>query len=172
MGKHKNKNPHHGKGHHVDHRTHPAVGANMGEALASYYKKGHVTASGDRFNPQHFTGAHKKLEFGSIVQVAPHCEEGEKGKSLLIYINDDGPHSGKRTLDVTSGAAKQLCMKDDGTVRLTMKYLGNAEKNPALFDRWAHQPGQGFKHIPDDPDDLKPAHTPHHKSGGKHGHHH
>ncbi len=160
MNKHKTRQQH-SQG---TRRTHPAPDTDMGKALASYYSTGNTTANGDRFNPKHFTGAHKTLEFGSIVRVTPDCEEGEKGRSLLIYINDDGPNVRGRKLDVTSGAAKHLCMKDDGTARLKMKYLGNAEKSPGLFHQWAQQPGQGFAHVPDNPDDLqapkrKPAHT-------------
>lgn len=154
-----------------DHGRRPPKKADMGELLSSYYNKGHKTASGDSFDPRRYTAASNTLPFGSVLRVEPHCEEGEKGKPLLVYINDDGPHAKGRKLDVTSGAAKHLCMKDDGEVKLHAAYLGNARKNPGLFRQWANQPGQGFGHIPDSPDDLKPAKTlPHYKpqKKGKH----
>lgn len=72
---------------------------------ASWYGPGfhgRKTASGERFNQWAHTAAHRSLRFGTRVLVT------YKGRSVVVRINDRGPFSGGRTLDLSKGAAKKI----------------------------------------------------------------
>ena len=71
---------------------------------ASYYKHGHRTASGERFNPNDYTAAHRTLPFGTRVLVT----NLKTGKSVIVRVNDRGPFIKSRIIDVSFGAAQVL----------------------------------------------------------------
>ena len=73
--------------------------------LASWYGPGFAgsqTASGDVFDPNAFTAAHKTLPFGTQLTVS------YRGRSAQVTVNDRGPFSGGRDLDLSQGAAEYL----------------------------------------------------------------
>jgi rare lipoprotein A len=73
--------------------------------LASYYGAelaGQPTASGEPFNPYGFTAAHKTLPLGTKLIVS------YGGRSVEVIVNDRGPYSGGRELDLSQGAAEYL----------------------------------------------------------------
>jgi rare lipoprotein A len=73
--------------------------------LASYYGAelaGQPTASGEVFNPDGFTAAHKTLPLGTKLIVS------YGGRSVEVVVNDRGPYSGGRELDLSQGAADYL----------------------------------------------------------------
>jgi len=73
--------------------------------LASWYGAGFAgqsTASGDVFDPGAFTAAHKTLPFGTRLTVTYH------GRSAQVTVNDRGPYTGGRDLDLSQGAAEYL----------------------------------------------------------------
>lgn len=75
--------------------------------IASYYgKKFHnrKTASGERFNMYDLTAAHKKLPFGTIVRVTNE----ENGNVTFVRINDRGPFTKGRILDLSQYAAQEI----------------------------------------------------------------
>lgn len=72
------------------------------QGLASYYKSGHQTANGERFNPHGLTAAHRTLPFGTLVKVT----NLKNGESVVVRINDRGPFKRKRVIDLSLGAAK------------------------------------------------------------------
>lgn len=77
------------------------------EGLATYYGKrfqGRKTASGEKFDRYDFSAAHKKLPFGTIVRV----RNTQNNKSIFVRINDRGPFSKKRIIDLSTTAAKVL----------------------------------------------------------------
>lgn len=76
---------------------------------------GRRTASGERMNPQAMTAAHKTLPFGSRVSVR------YGGRSLIVRINDRGPHIKGRCIDLSYGAARSLGC--GGTCRVTIGRL-------------------------------------------------
>jgi rare lipoprotein A len=93
-----------------------------GEALASgnqcggasWYGpgfNGRLAASGERFNQNAMTAAHKTLPFGTIVKVTL----AKTGKSVTVKINDRGPYHGGRIIDLSKAAATKLGMIDAGT---------------------------------------------------------
>ena len=73
--------------------------------LASWYGpgfSGSPTASGDAFDPNAFTAAHKTLPFGTQLTVS------YRGRSAQVTVNDRGPYTGGRDLDLSQGAAEYL----------------------------------------------------------------
>lgn len=77
------------------------------EGVASHYgKKFHKrkTASGERFDMNEYSAAHKKLPFGTILKVTNLSND----KSVLVRINDRGPFSGKRVIDLSRQSASDL----------------------------------------------------------------
>jgi rare lipoprotein A len=89
---------------------------------ASYYAKrfhGRKTASGERFDVNAMTGAHRKLPFGTKVKVT----NVENGRSVVVTINDRGPFARGRVIDLTPAAARKIEMIRAGIVRVTVEVL-------------------------------------------------
>lgn len=86
---------------------------------ASWYKMGHTTASGERMNADALAAAHRTLPFGTKVKV----ENLANGRSVVVRINDRGPFTGGRIIDVTQGAAEQLGMIRAGVARVKVTVL-------------------------------------------------
>lgn len=73
--------------------------------LASWYGpgfEGSLTASGEVFDPNGFTAAHNTLPLGTQLLVS------YGGRSVVVTVNDRGPYSGGRDLDLSQGAAEYL----------------------------------------------------------------
>ena len=74
--------------------------------VASWYKHGTRTASGEKYDYMGMTAAHKKLPFGTKLRLT----RGEQ--SIIVRINDRGPFIKGRDLDLSMGAAKALgCLR-------------------------------------------------------------
>jgi rare lipoprotein A len=88
---------------------------------ASWYGNadGRRTASGERFDENEFTAAHRHLPFGTIVRVTNE----KNGRSVKVRINDRGPWTGGRIIDVSSAAADVLQMKRYGIVPVEIEIL-------------------------------------------------
>jgi rare lipoprotein A len=92
---------------------------------ASYYGDdfaGRPTASGEIFDPELLTAAHKTLPLGTIVQVT----EALSGKSVTVRINDRGPFHGDRAIDLSEAAARRIGMLASGTGKVALRVLANA----------------------------------------------
>lgn len=90
-----------------------AVEAGSSCGTASFYGPGfhgNLTASGERFNSQAMTAAHRSLPFGSRVRVTNQSN----GRSVVIKINDDGPHYGNRIIDLSQGAFSRIASLGQG----------------------------------------------------------
>ena len=90
-----------------------AVEAGSSCGTASFYGPGfhgNLTASGERFNSQAMTAAHRSLPFGSRVRVTNQAN----GRSVVIKINDDGPHYGNRIIDLSEGAFARIASTGQG----------------------------------------------------------
>ena len=93
----------------------------LGSGIASFYGTrfaGRRTASGERFNPQQLTAAHKTLPFGTMVLVT----NPSNGKSVTVRINDRGPYAHGRSIDLSRAAAEQigLVARGHGTVEMAV----------------------------------------------------
>ncbi len=81
---------------------------------ASWYGpgfNGKRAASGEIFNQNAMTAAHKTLPFGTKVKVI----DQRTGKSVLVKINDRGPYHGSRIIDLSKAAATKLGIVAKGT---------------------------------------------------------
>jgi peptidoglycan lytic transglycosylase len=85
--------------------------------VAAYYDKGYKgkTAAGERYDPDKFTAAHKTLPFGTRLRVT----DKRSGRSVDVVVNDRGPFTRGRVLDLSLAAAKQLGMIDRGLTQVT-----------------------------------------------------
>ncbi|MDY7225360.1 septal ring lytic transglycosylase RlpA family protein [Hyalangium rubrum] len=91
----------------------------LGEGLASYYGPGlhgRPTASGEKFDQEAMTAAHRKLRFGTCVRVV----NMENGRSVQVRVNDRGPFKDERIIDVSLGAARKLDMVKKGLARVRL----------------------------------------------------
>jgi peptidoglycan lytic transglycosylase len=85
--------------------------------VASFYgnESGSKTASGQRFNQNAMTCAHRSLPFGTKLRVSAH------GRSVVVTVNDRGPFVRGRVLDLSKGAARVLGM--DGVAHVTAEVV-------------------------------------------------
>lgn len=103
-------------------RHHRLTLAHAKTGLASWYGPGfhgNTTANGERFNQWEPTAAHRSLPFGTRVQVT----NLDNGRRVTVRINDRGPYSGGRVIDLSRGSASQLGMLNSGTARVRLQVL-------------------------------------------------
>ena len=83
--------------------------------MASFYgnESGSKTASGQRFNQNAMTAAHRTLPFGTKLRVT------HGGRSVVVTINDRGPFIRGRVLDLSTGAARAVGLTGAGVGRVT-----------------------------------------------------
>ncbi len=79
---------------------------------------GKPTASGEPFDSSKMTGAHPTLPFGTRVSVT----NLENNKSVVIRINDRGPYSRHRIIDLSESAAEKIGMIEKGTVKVKVEF--------------------------------------------------
>ena len=88
----------------------------------SYYSSkfnGRKTASGEMFDNTKLTAAHKYLPFGTMVKVT----NPQNGNSVIVKINDRGPHTKNRDLDLTQSAFKILGNIKQGIMKVEYEVL-------------------------------------------------
>jgi rare lipoprotein A len=93
------------------------------KGMASYYsyEGGNRTATGERFNPQGLTAAHRSLPFGTRVRVT----NTGNGRSVVVRINDRGPFIRGRVIDLSVSAARELGMISSGVAAVKLEILSN-----------------------------------------------
>lgn len=90
-----------------DGATAPATPTVLASGMASYYGAAHAgnrTASGERFDPDGMTAAHRSLPFGTRLRVT----DPSTGRSVIVRVNDRGPFHKGRILDLSEAAAREL----------------------------------------------------------------
>ncbi len=90
--------------------------------IASWYGPGFHgkrTANGETFDENELTAAHKTLQMPSLVRVT----NLENGRSIVLRVNDRGPFSKGRILDVSKRGAELLGFKNQGTARIKLQVL-------------------------------------------------
>ena len=85
--------------------------------LATWYGVGKGTASGEPFDPNAMTAAHKTLPFGTLVRVT------YKGRSVVVRINDRGPYGAGRVIDLTRAAADVIGLRSAGVGYVTCEIV-------------------------------------------------
>ena len=86
---------------------------------ASYYSHAGRTANGEVFRPDDMTAAHRTLPFGARVRVT----EVRTLRSIVVRINDRGPFTRGRIIDVSRGAAEVLGMTGMGVTAVELEVL-------------------------------------------------
>jgi rare lipoprotein A len=92
------------------------------EGIASWYGPGFAgrrTANGEIFDPGQLTAAHRTLPFNTHLRVT----NLENGRSVVVRINDRGPFSGGRIIDLSRAAAERIGMIGSGTARVRLEPL-------------------------------------------------
>jgi len=91
--------------------------------IASWYGydgSGNRTASGERYNPEGLTAAHRSLPMGTKIRVT----NTRNGRSVVVRINDRGPYIRGRIIDLSAGAARLLGMIGSGLAPVSLEVLG------------------------------------------------
>ncbi len=93
------------------------AGARVQSGKASWYGPGFHgkrTASGERFNTNDLTAAHRTLPFGTRVRVV----NKSTGRSVVVRINDRGPYAHGRVIDLSRASAQAIGILGVGTVEM------------------------------------------------------
>jgi rare lipoprotein A len=92
--------------------------------LATWYGSafaGKKTASGERFDPTKYTAAHRKLPFGTWVEV----RRADTGRTVRVRINDRGPWGDdRRIIDLSRKAAQDLDIVRAGVSAIELRVVG------------------------------------------------
>ncbi|WP_445397858.1 septal ring lytic transglycosylase RlpA family protein [Zobellella sp. An-6] len=94
----------------------------VAEGRASFYGQRHhgrKTANGERFDKNALTAAHKTLPFGSRVRVTNLNNQ----RSVVVRINDRGPYTRGRIIDLSEQAARELNMLRAGVAPVRLEVL-------------------------------------------------
>jgi rare lipoprotein A len=100
---------------------------------ASWYGPGfhgRQTASGEIYDQNAMTAAHRTLPLGTVARVT----NTDNGRSVVVLINDRGPYIRGRVIDVSKGVARRLGMIDDGLVKVQIEILRGPETRIAKGD--------------------------------------
>jgi rare lipoprotein A len=92
--------------------------------MASWYGKklhGRKTSSGEVYDMEKFTAAHRTLPLGTYVKVK---RIDGKGDTVVVKVNDRGPFVEDRIIDLSRAAARPLYLLEDGVAKVTVTALG------------------------------------------------
>jgi rare lipoprotein A len=94
-------------------------GGSSFSGMASFYgnESGSKTASGQRFNQNAMTCAHRSLPFGTKLRVT------HGGQSVVVTVNDRGPFVHGRVLDLSTGAARAIGLTSAGVGKVTAEVV-------------------------------------------------
>jgi rare lipoprotein A len=97
------------------------------EGMASWYKMGTHTANGERYDPMGITAAHPSLPFDTKVRVT----NPRNGDSVVVRINDRGPFTGGRIIDLSQGAAQAIKIMRAGVAKVKIEVVGTSASTEA-----------------------------------------
>jgi rare lipoprotein A len=92
--------------------------------IASWYGhqfNGRKTATGERFDMNAMTAAHRSLPLSCFIRVT----NKDNGKSVIVKVNDRGPYAGNRILDLSYAAAEQLGIVNKGMGNVTIERIAS-----------------------------------------------
>ncbi len=86
--------------------------------IAAFYDVNYKgrTASGERYDPNKFTAAHRTLPFGTRLRVT----DPKTRRSVLVVVNDRGPFNKGRVIDLSLAAAKSMRITGRGLIKVTV----------------------------------------------------
>ena len=100
----------------------PLAYGSVFEGRASWYGaafKGRKTASGEIYDPEGLTAAHRSLPFGSLLRVT----DLDTGASVVVRVNDRGPFVADRVIDLSEAAARLIGLLPNGTTLVRCEVL-------------------------------------------------
>lgn len=103
-----------------------AIAVDVQCGKASWYAMTSKTASGERADPESYTAAHRTIPFDTEIRVT----NLDNGKSVIVRINDRGPFTGGRIIDLTRRAAMDLDFIDAGTARVKITPVEGSADQP------------------------------------------
>lgn len=112
------------------------------EAIASFYAEdfhGRPTSSGELFDMNALTAAHKTLPFGTMLEVT----NLENGKKVIVRVNDRGPFVPNREIDVSKRAAEELDMLTTGVARVSIRTVSGFDAAATVAATTAATPEPG-----------------------------
>lgn len=102
------------------------------EGLASWYGEpyhGRIAASGETYNMEEMTAAHRTLPFGTTVRV----NRLDNGASVVVRINDRGPIPEERIIDLSKAAARRLGMIQPGVVPVAVQVVKSVPASRMVY---------------------------------------
>lgn len=90
------------------------------DGLATYYSdklQGRKTSFGERYDKRKYTAAHKTLPFNTMAKVTSI----DNGKSVIVRINDRGPHGKNRIIDLSKAAANEIDLIRKGLTKVKVE---------------------------------------------------
>jgi rare lipoprotein A len=121
---------------------------------ASYYSnkfQGKKTASGEKYDQHKYTAAHRSLPFGTKLKVT----NLKNGNHVIVTVNDRGPFSKNRLIDVSFIAAKSLDMIRDGVIQVKIEEVNGITQPVEIKKKTEKDLVTGFY-----TQDLEPIHRP------------
>lgn len=112
---------------------------------------GRLTANGEIYDMTHLTAAHPTMPLPSYARVTNTAN----GASIIVRVNDRGPYTHNRLIDLSKRAAQLLDYTESGTARVQVEYVGRAplEGHDDQFLMASYRPGDSTP----DPSDGLPA---------------
>ena len=113
-------------------RPRPSIQVSVGavqirvSGMASWYGPGfhgNRSASGEVFNQHSLTAAHRSLPFGTQVRVT----NLNNGRAVVVRINDRGPFSRGRVIDLSAGAAQVIGLTRSGVAPVSLEVMGQVQ---------------------------------------------
>lgn len=111
----------------------PQVEGDVQTGIASWYgieEHNNKAASGERFDKNELTAAHKTLPMDTIVRVT----NLDNGKDVVVRINDRGPFVKDRIIDLSYAAANQIEMFGPGTAPVKVEIISIENREEKYFD--------------------------------------
>ena len=109
----------------------PTLGVPLERGIASWYGpkfNGKMTASGERYDMNALTAAHPSLPFGTRIGV----RNTRTGREVIVRVNDRGPYSKNRIIDLSYAAAREVGVVGPGTASVEL-YLVPVTGAPPRF---------------------------------------
>jgi rare lipoprotein A len=108
----------------IDYEDYSQSYDDSGYAIASWYGRefqGKRTSSGERFDMHDFTCAHRTYPFGTRLKITNIAN----GKTVECVVNDRGPASKERDIDLSYAAAKEIGIAGKGYAKVRIEYAGD-----------------------------------------------
>ena len=109
------------------------------DGKASYYSKsfqGRKTANGESFNNYDYTAAHRSFPFNTYLNVV----NKENGYNVIVRVNDRGPYSKNRVIDISEAAARRIGGYKHGLVHVKIEVLDILNLTPELESTYLAAP--------------------------------